>query len=110
MFAWLKISQALERFYRFFFLVMELQNSRDRNSRSREESELKMLIHQSQAGCVIGKAGCKLKDLRREMQVDIKVYPECCPRSSERLVMVTGKPDLVAKCLVHVLLMLKTVS
>lgn len=30
----------------------------------RNELELRMLIHQSQAGCVIGKAGAKVKEIR----------------------------------------------
>lgn len=69
-----------------------------------------MLIHQSQAGCVIGKAGSKLKEFRQEHDIDIKVYPECCPRSTDRTVQVTGKAHNVQKCITSIMDMLKTVS
>jgi len=77
-------------------------------SRRDEEAELKMLIHQSQAGCVIGKAGSKLKEFRQDHDIDIKVYPECCPRSTDRTVQVTGKAHNVQKCITSIMDMLKT--
>lgn len=36
-----------------------------------DELDLRMMIHQSQAGCVIGKGGYKIKELR---EVRIYVY------------------------------------
>ena len=68
------------------------------------------MIHQSQAGCVIGKAGSKLKEFRHDMGVDIKVFSECCPRSTERVILIAGKQENVSKCVVSILVMLKTVS
>lgn len=69
-----------------------------------------MLIHQSQAGCVIGKAGNKLKEMRQDFGVDMKVYSQCCPRSSERIILVIGKPRDVCKAIANVIDILKTVS
>lgn len=82
---------------------------RDSNRRE-SDVEAKMLIHQSQAGCVIGKAGNKLKEMRQDFGVDMKVYSQCCPRSSERIILVIGKPRDVCKCIAGVIDMLKTVS
>lgn len=35
-----------------------------RNKRNDSESELRMIVHQSQAGCIIGRQGFKVKELR----------------------------------------------
>ncbi|XP_078571594.1 heterogeneous nuclear ribonucleoprotein K-like isoform X1 [Branchiostoma floridae x Branchiostoma japonicum] len=55
--------------------------------------ELRMLVHQSQAGCIIGRAGFKIKELREQTEANIKVYSECMPGSTERVVALTGKPE-----------------
>ncbi|XP_078688015.1 heterogeneous nuclear ribonucleoprotein K-like isoform X1 [Branchiostoma floridae x Branchiostoma belcheri] len=60
------------------------------------DCELRMLVHQSQAGCIIGRAGFKIKELREQTEANIKVYSECCPGSTERVVALTGKPE---KCI-----------
>ncbi|ESO01162.1 hypothetical protein HELRODRAFT_192393 [Helobdella robusta] len=79
----------------------------NKSKTDKDDLELKFLIHNSQAGCVIGKAASKLKELRKDLEADIKVFPECCPRSSERLIRVIGKPELVAKAILHILVLLK---
>ena len=82
----------------------------ERGGSRREESELRLLIHQSQAGCVIGKAGSKLRDMRADFGVEVKVFAACCPMSTDRIVRVTGSPKKVVKCIVSVVEMLRTVS
>ena len=69
-----------------------------------------MLIHQSQAGCVIGKAGAKLRDMRQDFGVEIKVFASCCPMSTDRIVRVSGVPQKVVKCIISIVEMLRTVS
>jgi len=71
---------------------------------------MKMLIHQSQAGCVIGKAGNQLKEFRKEFDVDIKVFASCCPMSTERIVQAIGKTAGVTKCVIAVCKLLTSVS
>ena len=48
-----------------------------------------MLIHQSHAGAVIGRGGAKIKELREQTNSHLKVFQECCPNSSDRLLMIT---------------------
>jgi len=81
----------------------------ERGGSRREESELRMLIHQSQAGCVIGKAGGKLREMRQDFGVEVKVYASCCPMSTDRIVRVIGTPSKVVSCLVSIVEMLRTV-
>jgi len=69
-----------------------------------------MLIHQSQAGCVIGKAGSKLRDMRQDFGVEVKVFASCCPMSTDRIVLVYGDPQKVVRCIISIVEMLRTVS
>ncbi|XP_049517819.1 heterogeneous nuclear ribonucleoprotein K isoform X2 [Dermacentor silvarum] len=63
------------------------------------ESEMRLLMHQSHAGCIIGRAGCRIKELRESTGANIKVHGSCCPGSTERIVKVTGSPPVVVDCI-----------
>nr|XP_032800340.1 heterogeneous nuclear ribonucleoprotein K-like [Petromyzon marinus] len=67
------------------------------------ECETRMLVHQSQAGGIIGLKGAKIKELRDRTSTSIKVFQECCPRSTDRVVLISGKPDSVVECLKSIL-------
>jgi len=58
---------------------------------------------------VIGKAGATLKDFRHDYRVDIKVFNQCCPQSTERLVQMIGKTSAVNKCCIAICKLLKDV-
>lgn len=58
------------------------------------DAELRLLVHQSQAGCIIGRAGFKIKELREETGAVIKVFSVCAPQSTERIVTVKGTPKV----------------
>uniref|UniRef100_A0A8C9SQ91 Heterogeneous nuclear ribonucleoprotein K n=1 Tax=Scleropages formosus TaxID=113540 RepID=A0A8C9SQ91_SCLFO len=59
----------------------------------------KLLIHQSLAGSIIGVKGAKIKELRENTQTTIKLFQECCPHSTDRVVLVGGKPERVVECI-----------
>ncbi|XP_077556508.1 heterogeneous nuclear ribonucleoprotein K-like [Haemaphysalis longicornis] len=63
------------------------------------ESEMRLLMHQSHAGCIIGRGGCRIKELRESTGANIKVHGSCCPGSTERIVKVTGSPSVVVDCI-----------
>uniref|UniRef100_A0A8D0H6R7 K Homology domain-containing protein n=1 Tax=Sphenodon punctatus TaxID=8508 RepID=A0A8D0H6R7_SPHPU len=63
------------------------------------DCELRLLIHQSLAGGIIGVKGAKIKELRENTQTTIKLFQECCPHSSDRVVLIGGKPDRVVECI-----------
>lgn len=78
-------------------VLPEMEDSR--NKRSDSESEVRMIVHQSQAGCIIGRSGFKVKELREKTGANIKVYSTCCPNSTDRVVAITGKPKVVVGCI-----------
>jgi len=78
-----------------------------RNKRSDSESEVRMIVHQSQAGCIIGRSGFKVKELREKTGANIKVYSVCCPNSTDRVVAITGKPKVVVGCIEEIIELLQ---
>ncbi|XP_065103789.1 heterogeneous nuclear ribonucleoprotein K isoform X2 [Paramisgurnus dabryanus] len=63
------------------------------------DCELRLLIHQSLAGSIIGVKGAKIKELRESTQTTIKLFQECCPQSTDRVVLIGGKAERVVECI-----------
>ncbi|KAL3320344.1 hypothetical protein Ciccas_000984 [Cichlidogyrus casuarinus] len=62
--------------------------------------DLRVLVHQSQAGSVIGKGGERIKELRNKFKMKmIKVFQVCAPRSSDRVIQMISTIDCVVSCL-----------
>lgn len=58
--------------------------------------EFHWLVHQSQAGAIIGRAGARIKELREQIEgVQIKVFQSNAPHSSERVCQLSGEPEAV---------------
>jgi len=55
----------------------------------RNDVEIRMLVHQSHAGAIIGRGGSKIKELREQSQAQIKVFQDCCPNSTDRVVAIS---------------------
>ncbi|OON16984.1 KH domain protein [Opisthorchis viverrini] len=71
-----------------------MQNNRD------EGVDLRLLVHQSQAGCIIGRGGYKIKELREQSGLQtLKVYQMLCPGSTDRVIQLVGDLDKVVDCL-----------
>jgi len=61
--------------------------------------EIDFLVHQSQVGGIIGKAGYKIKQIREETGAKVKAYAECLPDSTERVVAIAGTEDQLTSAL-----------
>lgn len=64
--------------------------------------ELRLLIHQSVVGGIIGRAGFKIKEIREATGANLKVYQNCAPQSSDRCVAVSGTMDKLVGALAEV--------
>ncbi|XP_034111777.1 heterogeneous nuclear ribonucleoprotein K homolog isoform X1 [Drosophila nasuta] len=61
-----------------------------------EEFDVRLLIHQSLAGCVIGKGGQKIKEIRDRIGCRfLKVFSNVAPQSTDRVVQTVGKQNQV---------------
>lgn len=74
-----------------------------------EDLDVRLLIHQSRAGCVIGKAGAKIKELREKTGARLKIFSNPAPQSTERVVQLVGKADAVAAGIREVLDLIRQV-
>lgn len=63
--------------------IEDTQNDRDKFT-------IRLLVHQSHAGALIGRQGLKIKELRDRTNARIKVFQQCCPQSTDRVAMVSG--------------------
>ncbi|XKL61357.1 hypothetical protein PGB90_008414 [Kerria lacca] len=73
-----------------------------------DDVDLRVLVHQSQAGCIIGKGGGKVKELREKTGARIKIYSSCCPDSTDRVVQLTGAGSTAIECLKEILELIRT--
>jgi len=67
------------------------------------ELSLKVLVHQSQAGAIIGSKGFQIKELREKTGAVIKVERDCAGGSTDRICLLAGAPEKISKCLVMIL-------
>ncbi|CAG2105427.1 unnamed protein product [Medioppia subpectinata] len=78
-------------------------NNNNNNNSAERDVELRLLIHTSHAGGIIGKGGQRIRDLRDQTKAAIKVFSQCCPMSTERICAVQGGPALVIEAIKIVL-------
>ncbi|RWS15656.1 heterogeneous nuclear ribonucleoprotein K-like isoform X1 [Dinothrombium tinctorium] len=62
---------------------------------SEREVELRLLIHTSHAGGIIGRGGQRIRELRDQTKAAIKVFTQCCPLSTERVCAIQGSAQVV---------------
>jgi len=63
--------------------------------KSEDKNEIRALIHQSQAGPLIGKGGSVISRLREETNAAFKVFELCCPLSSDRIAQISGTTQVI---------------
>jgi len=80
-------------------IVDILPTMRDNQRVQNDQSEIRLLTHQSQAGAVIGKGGERVRELRSKYNVGMKVFVQCLPFSTERVVALRGRADDIERCL-----------
>ncbi|XP_029341185.1 poly(rC)-binding protein 3-like [Acyrthosiphon pisum] len=63
---------------------------------------LKLIVPISQCGFIIGKGGCKIKEIRESSGAAIQVALDMLPNSTERLVSITGTTGTISQCVYQV--------
>lgn len=61
--------------------------------------EIKMFVHESSAGAIIGTKGGRIKQLRSENDCQVRCFRICAPGSSERVVRICGQKDSLIRVL-----------
>lgn len=72
------------------------------------EYDMRFLVHQSLAGCIIGKSGTRIKELKSKFGCHLKVFPNVAPQSFERVVQIIGNEDKCIKCFTEIMELMNT--
>jgi len=81
----------------------------DKQQEEKSDSSIKLLVHQSQAGGIIGTKGVKIKELRQQTGAMIKVHQDCAGMSTDRIVIVCGTHAVISSCVVLIMELLETI-
>ncbi|KAL1513650.1 hypothetical protein ABEB36_003036 [Hypothenemus hampei] len=73
-----------------------MPNLEENGATSGSDIDMRMMVHQSQAGCIIGKGGSKIKEIREKIGTRIKIFSNPAPQSTDRVIQIIGEP---AKCI-----------
>uniref|UniRef100_A0A914V6I3 K Homology domain-containing protein n=1 Tax=Plectus sambesii TaxID=2011161 RepID=A0A914V6I3_9BILA len=68
--------------------------------------EARLLVHQSHAGAIIGRSGFKIKELREQTNTNLKVFGQCCPMSTDRVLQINGDLEKVVDAIRAVITLL----
>ncbi|XP_036604408.1 poly(rC)-binding protein 2-like [Trichosurus vulpecula] len=65
---------------------------------SRPPVTLRLAVPASQCGSLIGKGGCKIKEIRESTGVQVQVAGDMLPNSTERAITIAGIPQSITEC------------
>ncbi|XP_065160695.1 heterogeneous nuclear ribonucleoprotein K-like isoform X2 [Atheta coriaria] len=85
-----------------------IPNLEQNGAKQEDDLDLRMMIHQSQAGCVIGKAGAKIKELRTSTGARIKIFSICAPQSTDRIIQINGQDFQCINAIQEIIKLTKT--
>ncbi|XP_061544637.1 poly(rC)-binding protein 2-like isoform X3 [Phycodurus eques] len=59
---------------------------------------LRIVVPASQCGSLIGKGGCKIKEIRESTSAQVQVAGDMLPNSTERAISIAGTPQAIIEC------------
>uniref|UniRef100_A0A8C8APA5 Poly(rC) binding protein 2 n=1 Tax=Otus sunia TaxID=257818 RepID=A0A8C8APA5_9STRI len=65
---------------------------------SRPPVTLRLVVPASQCGSLIGKGGCKIKEIRESTGAQVQVAGDMLPNSTERAITIAGIPQSIIEC------------
>jgi len=85
----------------------EAGDSSSSSSSNTETASIKLLVHKSQIGAIIGKAGAVIKETQSETGARVQVSNEPLPQSTDKTVNVSGNPQAVHDAIFRIASQLK---
>lgn len=90
------------------FLISELLiEGSGKDKSSGDGIAIRLLVHRSSVGAVIGKAGATIKETQSDTHVRVQVSNEPLPNSTEKTVTITGSPSAIQQATTRILTQLK---
>nr|XP_021528935.1 poly(rC)-binding protein 1-like isoform X2 [Aotus nancymaae] len=73
---------------------------------SRPPVTLRLVVPGTQCGSLIGKGGCKIKEIRESTGVQVQVAGDMLPNSTERAITIASVPQSVTECVKQICLVM----
>jgi len=70
---------------------------KDASTEEQTTFEIRYIVHKSQAGAIIGSEGQRIKQLREDLDCQVRCFPDPAPMSTDRIVRICGEKDNVIK-------------
>ncbi|MBZ3877115.1 Poly(rC)-binding protein 2 [Sciurus carolinensis] len=78
---------------------------------SRPPVTLRLVVPASQCGSLIGKGGCKIKEIQESTGAPVQVAGDMLPNSTEQAITIAGIPQSIIECVKQIrVVMLETLS
>lgn len=74
-----------------------------------QRATIKLLVHQSQAGGIIGTKGTRIKELREKTGATIKVHQDCAGNSTDRICNISGSHEVISNCITMIMELLENI-
>jgi len=87
------------------FMFEDISRSKGRDNQSQE---IRLLIHESIVGGIIGRGGSTINEIEKESGSKVHAYQTCAPQSSDRCVVVRGRPEQIITALNKIMAFLAT--
>uniref|UniRef100_A0A8C7HAG8 Poly(rC) binding protein 2 n=1 Tax=Oncorhynchus kisutch TaxID=8019 RepID=A0A8C7HAG8_ONCKI len=71
---------------------------------------LRIVVPASQCGSLIGKGGCKIKEIRESTGAQVQVAGDMLPNSTERAITIAGTPQSIIECVKQICVVMLEVS
>jgi len=85
--------------------MFEESNNKGRDTGSQE---IRLLIHESIVGGIIGRGGSTINQIEKESGSKVHAYQTCAPQSSDRCVVVRGRQEQIITALNQIMTFLAT--
>ncbi|GAA6088819.1 poly(rC)-binding protein 2 [Tachysurus ichikawai] len=71
---------------------------------------LRIVVPASQCGSLIGKGGCKIKEIRESTGAQVQVAGDMLPNSTERAITIAGTPLSIIECVKQICVVMLEVN
>uniref|UniRef100_H2TFU6 Poly(rC) binding protein 2 n=1 Tax=Takifugu rubripes TaxID=31033 RepID=H2TFU6_TAKRU len=71
---------------------------------------IRLVVPASQCGSLIGKGGCKIKEIRESAGAQVQVAGDMLPNSTERAITIAGTPQSIIECVKQICVVMLEVS
>lgn len=93
-------------------IAEKLQQDMNRicNLKESDHTEIRVMLHKSLCGSIIGKGGADIKALRDETETMIRMNGDCCPHSTDRVCQIAGSPANVGNAFEKIITSLENID